>query len=433
MTEAMARVKATALVLLLSLGAATAHAEPPAVESVPSVGQHEPPTVQGRVDRAGVLHLWGTPHEMGYAHGRLMAKRIISVVDGYALRALPARKYALVREALLRVLVVPPALRAELEGLAAGLRDSSHDESARLKRSLDVEDLIVLNAWTEVVRVGCSSLSAWGESTAADPSLKGALAIVRNLEWSDAPALLEQQLVIRFAPKGGQPVVSIAFPGYVGCLSCMNASSVGAFFNMGRDQRKKTAAPKLQPGLTPATLALRAAMEAPRSADRAKLAAALSGRWMDRGIVHVVDPHGATVLELSDTLGTIRRGADPESKLGGSMLAATNHLRAGVPQQRCRRYEHIERAGAGPTTEDAMWALSQRVALASIVYRLLYVPAQQRLRLQLRAPRRMLAGSPPGRDVDLSELLAPLHTRKARLEKKRGADVTGAGTRALTQ
>lgn len=58
----------------------------------------------------------------------------------------------------------------------------------RLGRDLRATDLLVLDAMTDLLAIGCSSVSAWGPATKGDPALAGAPAIVRNLDWSNDAA-----------------------------------------------------------------------------------------------------------------------------------------------------------------------------------------------------------------------------------------------------
>jgi isopenicillin-N N-acyltransferase-like protein len=34
-------------------------------------------------DQINIVHLWGTPYEMGFAHGQLLTERVIGLVDTF--------------------------------------------------------------------------------------------------------------------------------------------------------------------------------------------------------------------------------------------------------------------------------------------------------------------------------------------------------------
>jgi len=63
------------------------------------------------------------------------------------------------------------------ERYAAQVRESLD----RLDRDLRATDLLVIGAMTDLVAIGCSSLSAWGAST--QDALGGDPIVVRNLDW----------------------------------------------------------------------------------------------------------------------------------------------------------------------------------------------------------------------------------------------------------
>ncbi|MCA9547797.1 MAG: hypothetical protein KC613_25510, partial [Myxococcales bacterium] len=218
----------------------------------------EPPPVRGwltQVDGVRVLYAWGTPRDRGFAHGVLLRDAIIEVVDQYAVARIGAGPYGVARALVGGTATVSPALRAEAEGLVAGLREAGGAQIPRLGRALDATDVLVLQAYTELAAVGCSSVSVWGAHSA-----DGQARLVRNLDWSDAPALLRNQVVFVWAGEGmAQPLVSVGFAGYLGCLSCVSAAGTGAFFNMGYGQG--AARPwGLLKGFTPANLLLREAL-----------------------------------------------------------------------------------------------------------------------------------------------------------------------------
>jgi len=323
-----------------------------------------------------VLRVWGTPRELGHAHGYLLRDRILQVIDGYALDAVPPATLAAAGAVLERAGAISPSLREEAEGIVEGMRAAGGARVERLDRELGVGDLLALNAMTDLIAVGCSSVSAWG--AALD---EGGPTVVRNLDWSDDPELLANQVVIVTMPDdpARQPLVSVAFAGYIGCLSCMNESGVVGLFNMGYGDGAASPATLLG-GFAPANLLLRDALElrdpdadGRRSADDVEHVVR-AAKHVGSYIVHVVEPLAperapARVLEVeSDGVATRRPGEDA---LRPELLAATNHLRTKAEPRACDRYDRVvasSRRNRGGFSRDELWRMVGELRLPEVVH-----------------------------------------------------------------
>ncbi len=360
-----------------------------------------------------VLHVWGTPYEMGFAHGALLHEAILAVVDGYALGAIPKATFGLASASLAKTGVIDERLREEAEGVIAGMERSGGTFSRGLGRSLTVDDLLLVNTITDLVAIGCSSVSAWGSATAADPELKGELAVVRNLDWAADPALLESQVIIAYEPSAEeeQPLLSVAFAGYLGCLSCINGAGVTGLFNMGYGEGAASLS-EAAAGFAPANLLLRAAMSARdvdgdgRSTADDVIHRIQGSKHAGSYIVHLVEPAKAAeaggrpparVVEV-EAAGVGVRAASEGSRLGPEILAATNHLRQRAAPQSCSRYRRIERTVEARELSlrlDPLWALGEAVRIDdAVVHTMLVIPARRELKLRLRAPGRSMSESP---------------------------------------
>ncbi|MEM6294619.1 MAG: C45 family peptidase [Myxococcota bacterium] len=347
------------------------------------------------VDGQRVLHVWGTPREMGHAHGSLLREEILDVIDGYALEVLGPATIDRVGM-MFSVVDVSPRLREEAEGIVEGMKAAGGAHSEGLGRSLRPTDLLVLNAMTDLVAIGCSSVSAWGDAVADDPD--GDPVVVRNLDWDDTPALLRNQMLVVYEPeeKTRQPVVSVAFAGYIGCLSCMNEAGVTALFNMGYGDGAASLATAAT-GFAPANLLLRDVLEqrdvnGDGSSTASDVEAAFEGaRHAGSYLLHVLQPGPeapARVIEV-EADGVVVRGPDADGPLGGSMLAATNHLRGKAGAKACRRYDRIEATATKArhrVDEAALWSLGRRLRLDDVVHMMLVRPDERSLRVWLRAP-----------------------------------------------
>ncbi len=380
---------------------------PPALPLAP-----RPPTgALATLDGQRVLHLWGTPAEMGHAHGYLLRDAIIALVDGYALAALPPSAFAAAAPHFDRVATIAPALRDEAAGVIDGMRAAGGAFIPGLGRDLTPADLLFVNALTDWVAIGCSSVSAWGAATRADPALAGDLAIVRNLDWADHPTLLEGQVIFALDPQDprAQRVVSVAFAGYLGCLSCVNEAGVAALFNMAYGSGASRA--RALAGFSPANLLLRAALAERdhdgdgRSTGDDVVTALREATHAGSYLVHLVEPAGPTsgpaparIVEV-EAAGVAVRGPDEASALGPAALAATNHLRALAPPEACSRYRRIERsarAAGGEFTREDLWRLGESLRIDDqVVHTILVEPRARRLRVRMRAPGRTMDASPP--------------------------------------
>ena len=373
--------------------------------------------IQGSLREFGgqrVLHVWGSPYEMGFAHGYLLREAIIDVVDGYALHAIPRTTFAAAATHLATVGVIDPSLRKEAEAVIEGMKAAGGAESRGLGRPLNANDLLLFNTLTDLVAIGCSSVSAWGSATAAEPELRGELALVRNLDWAADPALLRSQVIIAYEPSDPeqQALVSVAFAGYLGCLSCLNETGVGAFFNMGYGDGAATLA-EAATGFSPANLLLREALSDRdingdgRSNADDLLHTIRASRHAGSYIVHLIEPAReaiaggrppARIVEVEAT-GVDVRSADAGSKLGAEILAATNHLRARAAPQVCSRYHRIEEsveARHQMLRLEPLWTIGEAVRIDdAVVHTMIVVPATRQLKVRMRAPDLSMSSSPP--------------------------------------
>jgi hypothetical protein len=379
--------------------AATPKDEPVPVVATPSSVPLLPASIHGAlsiIEGQTVLRVWGTPHEMGYAHGALLREAIIDVVEHYALQVVPPATLAATGAVMATVADIAPSLREEAAGIIEGMRATGGADVTALGRALVADDLLALNAMTDLVAIGCSSISTWGPGVAQDQD--GAPMVVRNLDWTDDPDLLEHQIILVTMPSDPtrQPIVSIGFAGYIACLSCVNGAGVTALFNMGYGEHAAPLATAAA-GFAPANLLLRDALErrdvdgdGSARADDVQ-AAVVQARHAGSYIVHLVEPlresgiAPARVLEVESD-GVVVRG--PEGDLGPDRLAATNHLREKAAPHSCGRYARLEQASRSTPRFDRemLWALGRSVRLGEVVHTVLIEPETRALTLWLRRP-----------------------------------------------
>lgn len=342
-----------------------------------------------------LIVLDGPAYDRGYAEGHLLRGQILDLLGEYAVPEIGRRRYAKALAAFLKGAQIPAHIRAEARGVIDGLKATGGARLAALGRDLTADDLLLLNAYTELSGLGCSSMSAWGPR-----SDSGALRLVRQLDWSEHPALLRNQIITLHRPGEGRAAfASVGFAGYLGCLSCLGESGLGVFFNMAG---RSTSPAAFAGGFVPGGIALRQAVEAPDGSverlDAGLHAAAHAGAY----IVHAVaPPDHAAIFEISPDQ-VRRRGAADDPQMSGA-LAATNHHRVEAPPTTCRRYDALRRANAGAPRWDraALWRLGAEVALPQVVHQILVEPEARWMQVRLRGARGALTDA-PSVEYDLS-------------------------------
>jgi len=342
--------------------------------------------VNGTVRDGGdhrVVHLWGTPEEMGYAHGYLLGEDIFELATGYALDlfGMTPEEYETLRGLILMLIEFPDDRVDEAEALVEGMRDAGVDlYRESIGRELDADDVLLINASADMfgVDLGCSSVSAWGAATEADAELAGELAMARDLDWTWAGSeadLRDHNIVFAFDPSSGgtQRWVSMAFPGFIGCLSCLNAEGVGAFQNQGNHETSITGLDLSQP-LIPIHLSLREGLETVDydGDDQATIHDAVAaveavGR-LGTYDIQLISPAGRTdppaaVLECNNS-GSILRLPTDDPLPHPDCLAVTNHDRMLHPPEPCSRYDTIEAmitSYDGQLDAGRLWDIEQAV------------------------------------------------------------------------
>jgi len=168
------------------------------------------------VDGYPVLHLKGTPYEMGFQHGALYRAHIRENMDNLLVKRgeetikygpLTVKPRVLVESiARFQQKFVPEKYYDELRGLAAG---------AELK----LEDAVAGNFIPELFH--CSGFAIMNSAT-RDGTLYHGRVLDYAIDWQ----LQEHAVLIVAEPDGGIPFVNVTYAGFVGSVTGMNAKSV---------------------------------------------------------------------------------------------------------------------------------------------------------------------------------------------------------------
>lgn len=169
------------------------------------------------VDGLPVLHLKGTPYEMGYQHGALMKEhvqgnldRILNVEGGKSLVKFGPLEIK-PRDAIQRIIeiqkpFVPQKFIEEIAGLAAGA-------------GIKPEEARVANFIPEMFH--CSGFAIMNSAT-KDGTLYHGRVLDYAIDWG----LQDHAVVIVCEPEGAIPFVNVSYAGFVGSVTGMNAEHV---------------------------------------------------------------------------------------------------------------------------------------------------------------------------------------------------------------
>ena len=252
------------------------------------------------------LEIWGDPQERGRRHGqalggdiRLLRRAILTYLARISLYAGALPLYGLLQW-LARGFwpYIPPHLQQEMAALAAGAEVS-------------LGSILLVNGADDLANNSprCSALAVGDGYTA-----QGAYLMGRNLDYPVfTEYLLQLQTLFLISPHRGQRLASLAWPGYVGVCTGINASGVALaqLSSMSRDRSLKG---------TPAALRFRQALE-----DGDTVAAVAERVLKAPGTIGnnlmLCGPREALVLEISARHGAVRH---PHRGL----VTTTNHYQS---------------------------------------------------------------------------------------------------------
>lgn len=322
---------------------------------------------RGRLERGPggvpILHLEGTPEEMGEQHGALLRDEIRALLGWYVSSFVGPRD-------------LDEAKRRALDMFLPHMPDAHRREAEALARAagLPVEDVLFGQCFTDVYRLfGCSTLAA--------PSPEGTL-LARNLDFPSMGRLGRYSVVVVARPEGKRPFVSVTWPGLVGVLSGQSASLALAVMVVHN-------ADGALPGV-PFQLAFRQVLE---EADDAAAAERLL-RGLPLTVTNnlmVVDRQGdARVLELHPEGIAVRH---PDR---AGHLVATNHFLSRERREARLSFEYVSslrryRAvcdvvdADGPVTLDAARAALDAASVPITLQSMIFLPAEGALEVSLPA------------------------------------------------
>jgi len=173
-----------------------------------------------------VLLVKGEPYQMGFQHGKLLAKEVAEDARAYLHEWCVAKAGVAISEIekifdSLRPFI-PKDYVEEMKGLADGA-------------GVSLREIYLLHSIPE--RFHCTGAAAFSKAT-ADGKLYHTRSLDYSLEIGDAKSVQENAIVIVYQPNAGNVHVVVSWAGLIGCVSGMNAKgiSIGEMGNACRDE-----------------------------------------------------------------------------------------------------------------------------------------------------------------------------------------------------
>ncbi len=335
----------------------------------PATARSAPPEVNGRVEQIGefrLLRVWGTPEEMGFAHGYLLADGVVTVINAScdSLAKQGRASFDDVLAQMLPFVEIPERYLRELKGIIAGMkaRKGSLPTLKALGRPIRLDDLIFHNAGDMIRAFGCSGFTVWGDQA-------GPLGVMttRNFDYPIAsPAMHAEHLLIVRQPEGRRQVLSIAWPSYLGTFTGLNDDGVSAFMHDGtggairKPDRKRV----------PLPLVLADALERSTKSDAAKNINTSLRTLQTYPFSYMVRVATSRVEDdVPAHVFRIDKSGVGENPLGMNRCITTNHYltRNGKPAAQAykgslSRYQKLEDRLSTTMTREAAWAAQAVVA-----------------------------------------------------------------------
>jgi isopenicillin-N N-acyltransferase-like protein len=166
-----------------------------------------------------ILHLKGSPYQMGYQHGRLLKDQIKILYNDYLLATLKEKTKDEKRfkvyfnffkqKAKALEKFIPQEYKEEMKGIADG-------------SGLAYSDVLIMHTFLDVLSYPkffkkgfktCTNFVVLNEATENSQLIHG-----RNLSWPSRGLLEKNSVVIFYQPKNGNAFVALSWPGICGVL-----------------------------------------------------------------------------------------------------------------------------------------------------------------------------------------------------------------------
>lgn len=179
-----------------------------------------------------LVHVYGTPYEMGYAYGQLLKDQTTAIIT-----QMVAHLEQEVQSDIDKYIGKDMAAFVAKYGLVAGLDYTYeatksytpsyfYDEFRGLANStgLPYGEILRLHMLPELVKAGCSIFGAWGQATPT-----GGLYQLRALDWDTSGPLQQYPVVSVYhpAPGYGHPFAQVGWAGFLVSVTGMSSAPLG--------------------------------------------------------------------------------------------------------------------------------------------------------------------------------------------------------------
>jgi len=178
-----------------------------------------------------IVHVYGTPYEVGFAQGTIQKKQIIEFVTktwGY-LTAMLVNEFPETWSPAVKNLIVQKGMDGALDWTIKVTADFTPqaylDEMRGLADAtgLDYDLIYRLNMFPELTKASCSFFGAWGEAV-KEPGHSFQL---RALDYDTDGPFKDYPQVTVYHPSEGHAYAQVGWPGNVGVLTGMSSQQIG--------------------------------------------------------------------------------------------------------------------------------------------------------------------------------------------------------------
>jgi len=380
-----------------------------------------PPDVHGKLDRSDefrVLRVWGSPEEMGYAHGYLLGTEFVELLNSMVAATPPEERarYDQQQAALCASLVLPERFLTEVKAMLRGITEAAGGTPTleALNRPLKLEDLILHQAADALRAFGCSGFTVWGKQ-AGDAGV----ITTRNFDYLSNRGMVEQQLLLVRQPAGRHQVALVTYPALLIAFTGINDAGVCAFAHDGTGSRHT----RPQGRYTPALLAMTDVLErsGPDNA-HANAARALEGcvPYPFSYMVRVIAPRSPGQDGSPVRVFRIDAAGLSENPVAPGYCVTTNHYLTPDRQPvdaagnwSLHRYDVLEARLDSTQTPRAAWELMGQVAdhwRTPTLHSLIVYPERRRIDLgyaRWENERTVAATERPPITITFDRLFAP--------------------------
>ena len=343
-----------------------------------------------RIDGYLVLHLKGSPYEMGYQHGALLKEQCRSLVHHlFEVKAQEAdvEVFGLklsIEKAIGMIFQfqrphIPPRYIEEMEGLAAGT-------------GMDAQKVFAANTIPELFH--CSGFALLKEVTSVGTLLHGRV-LDYGIDWK----LQDHAVLIIAEPEGMIPFVNVSYAGFIGSVSGMNQQQV-SIGEMGGSGLGKWAG-------TPMTFLVRRVLEEANNLDEAIAVFRDSPRTCEYYYVLADAKNNSAVgMEGSaDRFALIPPGAKHErlpTPVPNTVLLSSGDRYKNL----CRLVRSVTKAGKKFDVERGIRLMDAPVAMKSNLHNVLFAPGLGKLWVANASSDQKPAWTQKYHEFDLRGLLA---------------------------